>query len=530
MDRFLQVKGILDSSVGGPAAIVPGPHGAFWRPQTRDQFVQFSVFGLPLVTLGDGDGSTIVKALRGEEPFGQDTGTKGASFRRMPAGRDPMPPADIEVIARWIDDDCPETGAEVGPLEITLNGAADGAGFVIVSSAARPRPAVLTLRTTDGSTGEVTLRVSPAGAGDLTFSPATVPVSGTPAEVEVLAATPSAARNDTAIEVLEGTRVLARFTLTTIETPSVRFTGRFQCRLATDPDPFDHPWGEKSSFGVYAVEGPDPAHPDEPPLDRIIRFHAPVAPRPFSPPVGVTVTGIEAQVGGARVRFTEGDPLIGQPVRLGPDCVFDSRNRTFAPDGFEPIANFRLEVGEVFAGASAPAVPRKSPAEPPGSTAPYADGVFGMDGDPRAWPPSEFGFGEATWAERSWAVVARKLARLVAQRPPDARAARIRDRRIKEHAVDRLGSINFPIRLVERYTGLIDRELRFAGEARGVLAELAALPAIRFHGEFFDFDTDCQIGTVTGTLGTPAISADVLTAEASPATAPLRREPPDDPG
>jgi hypothetical protein len=153
-----------------------------------------------------------------------------------------------------------------------------------------------------------------------------------------------------------------------------------------------------------------------------------------------------------------------------------------------------------------------------------------MDGDPRAWPPSEFGFPEATWAERSWAVVARKLARLVAQRPPDARAARIRDRRVKEHAVDRLGSINFPIRLVERYTGLIDRELRFAADASGVLAELAALPAIRFHGEFFDFDTDCQIGTVTGTLGTPAISADVLTAEASPATAPLRREPPDDPG
>jgi hypothetical protein len=35
----------------------------------------------------DGGGSIIVKALRGENPFGQDTGNPSGQFRRMPAGR-----------------------------------------------------------------------------------------------------------------------------------------------------------------------------------------------------------------------------------------------------------------------------------------------------------------------------------------------------------------------------------------------------------------------------------------------------------
>lgn len=108
MNRFLQVKEILDNAVGGPTAPVGGPHQEFWRSQTRDQFVGFSIFGLPLVTLGDGDGSNLVKALRGEDPFGQDIGTPGAVFRRMPAGLPPVPSDQITFIAQWIDDDAPE--------------------------------------------------------------------------------------------------------------------------------------------------------------------------------------------------------------------------------------------------------------------------------------------------------------------------------------------------------------------------------------------------------------------------------------
>jgi len=435
MNRFLQVREILDNAVGGPTVPVFVEHGAFWRDVTRDQFVQLIVFEHPIITLGDGDGSILVKALRGERPFGQDLGVPDADFPRMPAGGlDPVPSEQIASIARWIDDGCPEEVEPVGQLEVRLNGAASGATFVIVSSPAQPFPATLTLRTTDGSDGDVSCRTGQGSVATLSISPGTVHVSGAPVEVQVLATSPSSDRDDTTIEVVQGTEVLARFNLTAIQAPAVRFSGRFQCRLPTDQDAFNDPWGtEASSFGVYAVQGPDPANPDEPPLDRIVRFQDAVALRPFCAPIGVEVIAIEAEVGGATIRFTGGDPLIKQPVRLGPDCKFDSRNRTFAPDGFEPISDFRLRVGSLFAGASAPAVERRRKEDPPGSTAPYADGIFRLDVDPTPWAPSEFGYQEATWSERSWAVVARKLARLVAQQPADDRAARIRGRRLKEH-------------------------------------------------------------------------------------------------
>jgi hypothetical protein len=499
MNRFLRVKEILDTAVGGPTAPVGGPHRAFWRNQTRDQFVGFEVLGLPLVTLGQGDVSNLVKALRGENPFGRDTGTADAEFRRMPAGRPPVLPDQIAFIARWIDDGCPEADEAIGQLELLLNGVGSGQGFVIVSGAAEPRPATLSLRTLDGSEGDVRLRASPASAAAVAVSPDTVHVSGQPVAVQVRATSASHAQNDTTLEVVRGADVLGRLELTAIEAPLVRFAGRFQCRLPTDPDPFDHPWGESSSFGVYAVQGPDPANPDEPPLDRIIRFQDAVALRPFCDPLGVTITHIEADVDGSRLRFAAGDALISLPVRVGPNCKFDGRNRTFAPDGFEPISDFRLEIGSVFAGASAPAAPRQSPNDPPGSTAPYADGIFEVG----PWTPADFGYREATWAEHAWAVVARKLARLVAQQPANAKEARIRDRRIREHAVNRLAAIGTPIQLMERYTGLIDRELTIAPNPVGALAYLVTLPAIQFYVEFFDFDTDCQTGTVTGTLGAP---------------------------
>lgn len=523
MNRFLRVKEILDTAVGGPQAPVGGPHQAFWRDKTRDQFVAFSVLGLPLVTLGDGNGSNIVKALRGEDPFGRDTGNPDGVFRRMPAGRPAVPADQIAFIARWIDDRCPEDddAGPIGELELLLNGARSGEAFVIVAGGRKRNPATLSLRTLDGSEGDVRVRASQASAAAVTVSSDAAHVSGQPVLVEVQATSASNAQNDTTLEVVRGKDVLARLDLTAIATPVVRFAGRFECRLPTDPDPFDHPWGVNSSFGVYAVEGPDPANPDEPPLDRIIRFHDAVALRPFCGPIGVAVTSIEADVGGASLRFATGDALISLPVRLGPSCKFDGRNRTFAPDGFEPIADFRLEIGSVFSGASAPAVPRETPNDPPGSTAPYADGIYIAS----PWTPADFGYGEATWAEHAWAVVAQKLARLVAQQPAPGRDTRIRDRRIREHGVNRLPAIGTPLQLMERYTGLIDREVTIAPKPVGVLAYLATLPAVQFYAEFFDFDTDCQTGTVTGTLGAPSPAKPVPARQVDPRRG--RRGPPE---
>ncbi len=507
MNRFLQVKQILDDAVGGPGSPVGGPHRAFWRNQTRDQFVAFRILGLPIVTLGNGAGSNLVKALRGQNPFGQDTGTPGATFRRMPAGRPPLPDESIDVIATWVDDGCPEDVGEIGGIEASVEGAPSGRAFLIVPEAATPIPGRLTLRTVDGSQGDVVVRVRAGSGAGVQVSPATVHASAAATDVTLTATSPSAAVNDTTIEVVQGTTVLASLALTAIARPAVRFRGTFQCRLPTDPDAFDHPWGENSNFGVFAVQGPDPDHPDEPPLDRIVRFHDGVAVRPFCEPIGVNVTSIEARVGSDTVRFDVGDPVIGLPVRLGSACVFDGRNGTFAPDGFEPISHFRLELGTVFSGASAPAVPRRSPADPPGSTAPYADGVVLPDADPSADRPADFGIPAATWAETAWNTIATKLSRLVAQQPADERAGRIRDRRIREHTDTRPGhgldAIATPLQFMMRYTGLIDRELVVASQPHGVLAFLAGLPAVRFTAAFLAFDTDCQTGRVTGTLDAP---------------------------
>jgi hypothetical protein len=518
---FPQVKDILDAAVGGAAAPVGGPHGAFWRPQTRDQFVAFTFLGLKLVNVGNGAGSTIVKALRGQAPFGSDIGTPGAGLRRMPAGRPPVPPGQVDEISAWIDAGCPDQVAGVGAVEALLGGT-PGSAFLVVGDP--PAPGRLRLRTTDGSQGEVTVRAAAGGVATLDVVPAVVTVSSAPTDVAVTATTMSTALDDTAIEVVSGATVLASVTLTAVARPAVRFRGAFQCRLATDPDAFDDPRGHDSSFGMFAVEGPDPAHPDEPPLDRIVRLHDAVALRPFCDPIGVTVTGIEAQVGGTTVTFPTGDDLVGEAVRLGPQCVFDGRNRTFAPDGFEPIADFRLEIGAVggaaFAGASAPAVPRSSPADPHGSTAPYADGISLLDADPTGGRPADYGLGATTWAENAWATLASKLALLVASPSSDDAAGRIRDRRIREHTDARpghgLAAMATPLVLMQRYTGLIDREITVAPDPHGVLAHLAGLATVRVTLDFLAFDTDCQTGRVTGTLGAPDPTPDAGAETAAP--------------
>jgi len=213
MNRFRQVKDILDNAVGGPDADV-GAHGAFWRDVSRDQFVALSVFNRPLLTVGDGSGSNIVKALRGEAPFGKDIGTPGATIPRMPAKMDPVPPEQIDFISTWIDDGCPEEVEGIGALEALLGGAPSGSAVVVVSAGATPTPTQLSLRTTDGSQGDVMIRVAPGSGASLQISQTSVHVSGTATNVDVVATTPSAHPNDTTIEVVQGSTVLASVALT----------------------------------------------------------------------------------------------------------------------------------------------------------------------------------------------------------------------------------------------------------------------------------------------------------------------------
>ncbi len=128
MDQYSKVIQILNNAIGGPDVNI-GVHGAFWRGLTRDQFVARKVFGLPLVAIGNGAGSNIVKALRGETPFGVDLDppAPNAQFSRMPAGLAPVAPADIDFIKTWIDDGCPATDQPESPTEPTGPVAGPGA-------------------------------------------------------------------------------------------------------------------------------------------------------------------------------------------------------------------------------------------------------------------------------------------------------------------------------------------------------------------------------------------------------------------
>jgi photosystem II stability/assembly factor-like uncharacterized protein len=109
MNRFERVQQILDDAVGGPAAPV-GFHGAFWRGVTRNQFIAKKIIGLELIQLGAGASSNLVRALKGEAPFGADLPTPpdGATFNRMPSGRPPVTSSEIAFIETWINDGCPE--------------------------------------------------------------------------------------------------------------------------------------------------------------------------------------------------------------------------------------------------------------------------------------------------------------------------------------------------------------------------------------------------------------------------------------
>jgi hypothetical protein len=104
--RFSHVVRLLDGVASGP---VGGPHQAFWRTYTREDFVSTPILGLKLVDPGHGASSNLIHALNGELPFGKDVPPPmtGEKYRRMPAGRPPMPAEQIAWIEAWIDAGAP---------------------------------------------------------------------------------------------------------------------------------------------------------------------------------------------------------------------------------------------------------------------------------------------------------------------------------------------------------------------------------------------------------------------------------------
>lgn len=121
---FQQVREVLDAAIGGPDVSI-AVHGAFWRGVTRDQFVALRVFGEDVVLPGQGAQSQLVRALKGEPPFGADLPDPpvGAVFNRMPSGRPPVPAPAIALIEQWIDAGCPEGEQPAGTLTWRPTGA-----------------------------------------------------------------------------------------------------------------------------------------------------------------------------------------------------------------------------------------------------------------------------------------------------------------------------------------------------------------------------------------------------------------------
>ncbi len=114
----------------------------------------------------------------------------------------------------------------------------------------------------------------------------------------------------------------------------IGFSGWALCRLATDPDPFDDPRGNLSSFRQLAYAG-------EPDLDRTIYFNNPDYVRPYCDPIGVSVT--QVTLGGTQ---STDHPLLGKPVDLIDKPALEGRNHVISFDGAEPIFPFHLRVGD----------------------------------------------------------------------------------------------------------------------------------------------------------------------------------------
>jgi hypothetical protein len=102
--RFAHVQDILNNAAtdGDP---IHGDNGKFWNKPLKEFMAIGSIYGVHLIAdAGPNRGarSGLIKALRGESPFGD------GGIPRMPMDRPPVSAEDISFIERWIDDGCPD--------------------------------------------------------------------------------------------------------------------------------------------------------------------------------------------------------------------------------------------------------------------------------------------------------------------------------------------------------------------------------------------------------------------------------------
>lgn len=260
---------------------------------------------------------------------------------------------------------------------MSLQGNSAGDGFLVKPLGTRTFDGIIELRT-DAGTASVTLQASPNVAG-LVFSQTALDLTTNPTFVAVHATAQSGAREDTTIQVLQGVTVVASLTVTSIEHPVVHFRGRFESRFPAgsvdyNTNPFytaatplsdGHPgggwtWGLEGEPNFVPTTGNVPENL-ETPVGREIRFNNPVSLRSQASPVVTTVDAISGQTTSGTESFALGDPVIGQPVNVGPNTYFagnqdinpaDPRPEEFRADAQEILALFEIHVGNLLSGAS----------------------------------------------------------------------------------------------------------------------------------------------------------------------------------
>jgi len=275
---------------------------------------------------------------------------------------------------------------------ISLGGNAAGDGFLIAPLGST-YDAEISL-STDGGTTNVTLQAAAPNPAGLVFSmTGPISIAMNPTIVKVHSTAQSTSRGDTTIQVLDGgMAVVASFKVTSIKHPVINFRGRFEVRFATDesapflnptypPPPGTDTAVDTSAGWTWALEGePDfvtpagilPENLETPGMGRVVRYNNPLSLRSlgapasltgFVPAVASSVNSITGQTSSGTETFTAGDPLIHQPVDLGPDTYLAGNEppinwpnppqpEEMWEDGYEPMALFELHLGNLFSGAS----------------------------------------------------------------------------------------------------------------------------------------------------------------------------------
>jgi hypothetical protein len=427
-------------------------------------------------------------------------------------------------------------------IVIQVNGNGDGDGFLIAPDGGRTFSVPLDLSTTDGTTVQATVDVTPNGAG-VNIPSGAVTINPARSTISIQATTQSAARGDTVINVRVG-GTTSSFRLTGISNPAVWFRGRFEARFATDGDYYNNRRGTDGGTPgsdpnlpagwTWALEGePDFVPADsvpttiDKPVGRVVRFNNPAALRPFVAPILTAVFEIQGTTSAGVEAFTIGDPILGAPVNLGPNTYLASNDpqnpadpapAETQPAGFEAMALFECHIGGFFSGKSA------SP-----SDRPVASGFFSpLDAAEKAIPqffdPITGAAGtfldQAVFEQRRLQVLQAAFNAL----SPGDQTGTAAGRNLSTRISHLQQSTTLPPGWdgFEEYRGLVNSDITFQPVQSSVLDYLKGHATFSFYAKLFTFHNDELCGYLRGSLsanagGQPAPPAALGSAAAIPA-------------